>query len=265
MAVLAVLFFMNASGGVGKRQNKDRTGSPVMGSGQTDGVCVKCHSSGVNYGTVATMTLNDSLGAVTEYIPGVTYRLKLIITDNNGSGHGFQITCLLSNNQSAGLATPITKNTQKSIVNNRWYFEHSQRLSGGDYEMDWIAPAAGSGTITFYGSALAVNGNGKTTGDQYVNIPNLVITQGVPNGISDIASVNKLKLFPNPTNTNLNITNESTELDRIEIYSISGDLVYSQTMHNASVQVDVSNFGIGTYFVKSYAGNEVYSNRFIKN
>jgi hypothetical protein len=259
-----LLVFISASEGVGQEQNKDRTGSPAMGSGSSDGVCTNCHKSGINFGTIPTMTLNDDNGAVTSYVPGTTYKLKLAITDNGSSGHGFQITGLFDNNAAAGICTPITSNTQKSIVNNRWYFEQSKSLTDGLYELSWIAPPANSGKVTFYGSALAVNADSKTSGDQFVKIPTLVISESSANAITDVTPRLKLDLFPNPASEYITIENGNNELMEVNIYSISGELVVIHKSTDNKLSIPIGQLNPGTYLVSSFGLSGLRTSKFMK-
>ena len=64
--------------------------------------------------------------------------------------------------------------------------------------MTWTAPTSGSGDVTFYGSSLSVDANGQTGGDEYANIPNVVISEATPSSTASITFDNNLMVFPNP-------------------------------------------------------------------
>lgn len=259
LAIAAGAFlWMSASGGVAKIQHKDRTGSPV-----TSQDCKACHSGG-SFSTVGTFTLSDSTGPVTEYTPGGTYSLTIGIQSTGNSGNGFQAVALLDDNSAAGTSTSVTSKTQVTSLNSRDYFEHSGIATGGAYEMTWVAPVQGSGDVTFYGSALSVNGDGSTSGDEYVDIPDLIITEGAPSGINDNAIAHNLKVYPNPAVNEVYLDVESQNITHIEVYSITGSLAFQSKVNNSRYLMDISSFDKGAYMVKVFTQSDVYTSRFIK-
>ncbi len=66
--------------------------------------------------------------------------------------------------------------------------------------------------------------------------------------------MSEIKLFPNPTNTELNISISNIPADekvRIIVTGVLGNLVYDKTFQsNEPIQVNTSTFAIGTYFIK---------------
>jgi len=67
--------------------------------------------------------------------------------------------------------------------------------------------------------------------------------------------------YPNPVREMLFI-DKNIKVDRLEIYSISGVLMYRSVINNN--QVDVSTLNSGTYLIRIYSGNEVFNQRIIK-
>lgn len=251
--------WMSASGGVADDQSKDRTGSPV-----SDQACTACHSGG-SFSASASVVVKDMSGAlVTEYTPGETYGVTVEIQSTGNSGHGFQLTALLVNNSSAGTCSATSSNTKSTALNGKWYFEHSSMVTGGSYEMTWVAPAIGSGDVTFYGSSLSVDGNGQTGGDQYANIPDVVITEATPNGIASVTVESALQVFPNPVASELNISLGTETINRVEVYAISGRLVYQEINNTSKVMLDVSGYYSGTYFVRVFGENGSKTTSFVK-
>lgn len=55
--------------------------------------------------------------------------------------------------------------------------------------------------------------------------------------------------YPNPTNGNVNITSK-TEIVQVEVFNITGQLLYKNTLNELNTNVDISAFAIGTYFFK---------------
>lgn len=62
-------------------------------------------------------------------------------------------------------------------------------------------------------------------------------------------------LYPNPVQTDLNIYSEEKSIERIEIYSNKGELVFSNPMtvpSGARITINMSNHPAGYYLVKIY-------------
>lgn len=57
------------------------------------------------------------------------------------------------------------------------------------------------------------------------------------------------QVFPNPANEQINVRS-SIELNRIQIISISGQLVFDEKVNTMDYQIDVSDFVSGMYFIK---------------
>ena len=258
---VGAMVWMSASGGVAEEQSKDRTGSPV-----SDAACSMCHSAGANFSTVAEITIKDSNGViVSEYIPGAKYVLTVGVQSSGNSGHGFQVTGLLDNNNSAGTCNPITAHTQKTGLNNRWYFEQSSLATGGLYEMEWFAPQSGNGNVTFYGSVLSANGNNGKTGDEYKSIPSLLITESTTTSIANLNSGMNVKLYPNPVKSNLNVSVSNSEIENVEVFDLNGRLVFSKEVKTSFTQLNMAELVNGKYIVKVIAGEEVNTTTVIKN
>ena len=88
----------------------------------------------------------------------------------------------------------------------------------------------------------------------------LTITVGIDD--HDLAGI---EMFPNPTNRILNIRGE--DMRRIDIYSVDGQLLYTKENNGSDLmQVDVSQFAAGQYFVKVQSNNNrTVSRKFIVN
>jgi hypothetical protein len=170
------------------------------------------------------------------YNPGQTYTITLTVSSAGRSEFGFSVSPQLSNGSTAGsmiastgtqlngggrYLTHTTAGTVESSPNTRvWTF-------------DWIAPAAGSGDVTFYAAFNAANGNNASSGDLLFN-SNLVIFEGLQpeqptifgDNVACLGSV--INLSTNYTNNIVwNPSNQTTQ----EI----------QVSSNSTVQVTVTN------------------------
>ena len=70
-------------------------------------------------------------------------------------------------------------------------------------------------------------------------------------------------IYPNPTNTILNIENAENSI--IEIYDLLGRVVLFKNNIATNNQLNVSNLPIGTYLIKITNNNKIITDKFIVN
>ena len=80
-----------------------------------------------------------------------------------------------------------------------------------------------------------------------------------------IANGNKIKVYPNPASSVLNIEiQETTECDYLTIYDIFGRLIKQTDVNGQKViRVDISDLKRGVYFLKTNTKNATLTNKFI--
>lgn len=84
--------------------------------------------------------------------------------------------------------------------------------------------------------------------------------------VNSSKNVNEYSIFPNPTNTIINIvSNNDAKFDKVEIYNLEGILLLEKNGKFNNLSFDVSNFSKATYILKIYSNNEVITDKFIKN
>lgn len=87
--------------------------------------------------------------------------------------------------------------------------------------MKWIAPAAGSGPVSFYTAGNGVNSNSNTSGDGSSRTT-LQLNEQSATDIADLP-VSQIKIFPNPANDKFSILGlETNQIKRIEIRDLFG-------------------------------------------
>lgn len=141
--------------------------------------CTSCHGGSPNSGPGSlTITFPDANG----YIAGQKYRLRVTLADPTAKRWGFE----MSNRKEAtnlfeGTFATVagTNTTAIQRAGNYQYISHSaagtfpQQVTQAGWDIDWTAPAAGTGTVRFYASGNAANNNGADTGDKIytANLP----------------------------------------------------------------------------------------------
>jgi hypothetical protein len=121
--------------------------------------------------------------------------------------------------------------------------------------------ASGASTYTFNpggtGSSIVVSPTSTAvytvTGTDANGCTNTTaITQNVSacTGVVSISQVEKLSIYPNPTNGVLTITKDGSDIGKIEVYNSLGSLIYSANVTDTKTQIDLTQHANGIYFVR---------------
>lgn len=224
------------SGGPGAGGLGDRTGSPI-----SSGSCSQCHAGGAFSPAISIQVLNGST-PVTNYVPGTTYTVRYTVT-GGAPRYGFQGVALRTNNTAGGTFNSPGANTQVVSIGGIPYVEHTSAVATtGIFTSQWTAPAAGSGSIIFYGRGLASNSNGSTSGDVASSTASFTLTQFVPTTIS----------YP----TNPFCANESNQTP---VQTGTGGGVYSASPAGLSINSTTGVINIGASTQGTYTVTYTYS------
>lgn len=84
--------------------------------------------------------------------------------------------------------------------------------------------------------------------------------------VNDLTQENSLRLYPNPSSSQLNIEfNTVIAEGTIEIYDLLGKQIYGQSLSaNNLIQIDVESWQTGLYLVKIKSNNSEATQRFVK-
>ena len=187
-AVIGITLLTSNASGPASNGNR-ATGAPGDGSN----TCVSCHNGNGNFGNVSIdLSMTDQNGNLkSEYVPDSVYEIKVTVNNSMGSpaGYGFQMICLDSDDDNYDGWDNPSSNAQLSTSASRDYVEHDGISSSNEFTVDWTAPSEGSGEITFYVGANAVNGTGGTDMDRAA-IDNFSFDEkeeeGDPNSIEEV-------------------------------------------------------------------------------
>lgn len=149
------------------------TGAPAGRTGAPPGTnCTLCHAGSANSGPGSLRVEFPSGGS---YTPGSTYRLRVTLSDPAAIRWGFQITARMGSENTTLAGTFVLANatTTRFAVGAPAgeYVTHTaagtaQGTTGSNsWEVDWTAPAAGSGAVTFYAAGNAANNSSSNVGD----------------------------------------------------------------------------------------------------
>jgi hypothetical protein len=127
--------------------------------------CTSCHSGTASTPSSSVVSISSNIPA-NGYVPGATYTVTATVNYPSFSRFGFELSPQFSTGAYAG--TMINTSAETQIVSTKYITHTSSGISGTgtkSWSFNWIAPAQGSGTISFYASFLASNSSNSTSGD----------------------------------------------------------------------------------------------------
>lgn len=253
------------SKGLGKKDGTEPgyTGSP----GDSLKNCTACHG-GKAYNEIGWIKSNIPTNG---YVPGATYRIEAIGYGVTHNRFGFLISPQAINGNLLGTLELIDTVKTKLVGNNKYITYTAKGVDGIDslaWYFNWIAPAAGTGDVVFYGGFNS-NQDGHKGGD----ITHLSTLRVKETGTASVYNLNnnfnQVIVYPNPVTDILNINfdlNNSTA-SKIEILDLSGKQVAVIADENltgmVSKQINTTEFKSGIYFVKIQSENETITKKFI--
>ncbi|WP_344828398.1 choice-of-anchor V domain-containing protein [Rurimicrobium arvi] len=237
-------------------------GSPASCSGGG------CHAASSSATTAAFVVADPAAPTtpVSQYVPGKTYTVTIGGTNTSAKPKfGFQAAVTNASNASTGTLTATASSTAVHTASSIKIVEHTTPLSGssGVYTVSfsWVAPAAGTGTVTFYGMLNAVDGTGTTSNDQPSNGFTLSLTEKPASSITENSISNKLLIVPNPAQDFISVKGLSTNTASVAIFSVSGAQVIS-TANTANI--NIASLAKGTYVLSVLENGQRSSAVFVK-
>lgn len=237
-----------------------KTGSP--GDGQS---CTQCHS-----GTATTqqnlITTNIPAGG---YAPNYTYQVTATVAYPGRVKFGFQVSPQNASGTKIGNMV-ATNTTETQVQSSGKYITHrSAGTSGTDgrtWTFDWIAPASGSGPVTFYGAFNCTNNLNNSSGD-VVYLSN-VTYQEDPSSVAEYVNQVQFNVFPNPAVNEISLVMETNENISAEIFGIDGKKVkqfdVTDVQAGVKIPVDVQELAPGVYFVRIATEGKTGIRKFVK-
>ena len=78
------------------------------------------------------------------------------------------------------------------------------------------------------------------------------------------ATLQEIRIFRNPSHDQFTIQTNSIGLRSLELISLSGHVVKKMVFFNKSIQVDISSFQEGAYFLRIKSSDSVSTGRIMK-
>ncbi|WP_055445366.1 LamG-like jellyroll fold domain-containing protein [Lacinutrix himadriensis] len=152
-------------------------------------------------------------------------------------------------------ASPLTATTGANGTGLMWYTAET----GGSGTATAPTPdTATIGTTSYWVSSSNTNGCESERSEIVVHVEETL-------GVSNNAILNTIRVFPNPTNGMLTISNAlGTTMDVI-VYDMNGRVLYNENYNQETNTLDVSHFSNGIYLLKMKTEFGEISKRVIKN
>lgn len=189
-----------------------------------------CARSGCHVGTATFQAgIISSNIPPTGYIPGTTYTFTNTVSQAGINKWGFQVSPMNASGNLLG--TPVITNPTNTKITLSKYITHTAAGTAGigtkTWLFSWIAPAAGTGNVTFYGAFNFTNSNGMASGD-LVKTTSLTVTENLSAGVPLLTDdISEFTVSPNPVTTKFMVSFSMTKTDlvKIEIMDLSGKII----------------------------------------
>jgi hypothetical protein len=157
---------------------------PAHTGGFGEPTCALCHFGAPVNAPGGRLTVDGVPGA---YRAGERYRLTVCVEKPELAAGGFQLAARFADGAQAGSLRPVDGRAQ--VVAGRGgvqYAGHTEEgaASAGDariaWEVEWTAPEAAAGPVSFHASANAANGDGSALGDFVYTLEHTSRTPAAP-------------------------------------------------------------------------------------
>lgn len=248
LAVLSAVFLISVGASL-----LDPNGKSGYAGSPTESTCAQCHN---------TFSLNSGTGSVVissnipndKYVPGTLYQMSVTVSQQGINLFGLCTEALTAANTNAGgLTITMGLETQiKTAANGRKCVTHKQNGGAGtntkEFKFNWLAPAAGTGPVTFYTTGLAANGTGSSAGD-YVYSSSKVFTEATTS-VDEATTAISIIASPNPAKDMLKVTVNKAGLKTLHLVDMQGKVVLSETTTAETANLKVANLAAGMYSVQ---------------
>lgn len=242
--------------------NAGHTGAPADGK-----TCIQCH----NTMAVPLTNLISSNIPTQGYTPGATYTFTAAVGQTGINRYGFQISPQAINGSYLGNII-VTNTAQTKIVGTKYITHTNGGVSGIGFKawnFDWIAPSAGTGDVTFYGSFVYANGNNASSGDM-VRTNTYTVSENVSTSLVENNDEAGFSLYPNPVRgiSKVKLSDEMDDSFEIRMFDVMGKIlpkksIQYQVVNPREVSVNFQNITSGIYFIQIRLQGGVISKKIV--
>lgn len=244
------------------KSNQSGAVSNYSGVNSALGTCAKsgCHSGGANTGP-GNVSISSNIPG-TGYIAGQTYQLTVTVASggNNGNAFGFALSGAKTGSSVIAGTFANTDNSAQPKSSGQ-YVTHTLAgtANGGNtvsrsFVVDWTAPAAGSGAVTFFAAGNSANGNGANSGDN-IYTGTLAISEDMSTVSLEENQQNRIEVFPNPVSDLVSIRNAASADWTLKVTDLTGKTLVSRRVSAPQYLLDLSALPGGMYLLQVESGN----------
>ncbi len=246
MAGMAYDYNNNAAHTFSTGAPSGETGSP--GDGST--CSTSCHTGGPSPTNQMVSISSDVPGS--GYVPGTTYTVTITAESSNGTEFGFQVSPQDGNGNLLGTLIASGAGTQFS-AGGTTHITHAAGGTAGTgsktWTFEWVAPASGTGSVTFYVAVNFSDNTGNQFNDVIVNETHTVQESNV--GISE-AELASISVYPNPVIDEIHVAAKDVDEEiMITLISMDGKRVLQEKHDGGNITIDVASRSLttGVYFL----------------
>ena len=249
----------------------DDTGGPAGRCNDPANGRQTCASFGC-HPTLVTASWGDITSNVpgTGYVPGNTYTIIATVTRANHSKFGFEVSPQKLSGVAGGTLAAVNGEVQiKDSLANHYATQTSTGLTGTgsrSWTFNWVAPAAGTGMVRFFGAFNVTNNNNNRSLDTCV-LDSLDVSENTTSALAEIVKDDNIfSVYPNPVADNLTVHCVVQEHNYVQValYDIQNrisDVLYSGEVHPGIFE---NTFEIkrkylpGIYLLKTTMGDKAW-------
>ena len=222
-----------------------------------------CHG-GVNQTPTGWVTSNIPQSG---YVPGSSYTITLAASHPSFNKFGFEMACVNGSGVKKGTFNASGQTSYKILPAGVGVGNATHTQSGNlgtnnakTWNITWVAPVQGTGTVNFVATVIAANGNNGTSGDQAYTV-GLSGVQENTQQTTDIIENRSLvtSVYPNPVIDILNV--KYTKTVDLRIFDMNGKQKLNEINTNS---VFVGDLDKGHYLLEIKDGENIFVERFIK-
>lgn len=233
------------------------TGSPGDGA-----ICTACHTGPAALAKTGIITSNIP---VQGYVPGNTYTITVTLNNPGTTRFGFQLSPQNQAGDMLGAWGPATTETQ--VINSKYATHKILGTNGTNnkvWTLDWTAPVAGTGDVTFYGAFNISNADNTTTGDMIWK-SSLTVSE-LTSGL-EISSRLEMDAFVDGNNhLQLQISDQETTNAQVNLLDMNGKQVANWSavsLTEGQWNAALPQLTAGIYLVQVQSGNKVGTKKIV--